>query len=395
MVNLKLKRDKAGPLIAGPETATALPGGLVRALAWLRANLHERVRLDRLAQIADVHPRTLERHFQTFLNTTPHGWVRQMRLGRARQELINGNGDTTITDVALASGFGQLGRFAAQYREHFGELPSETLRRMRGSPTECGEDPPDEAFHLTWRALQAAFAVAPKECNRALEEVARAQELAPAYALPKAIAAWCWGQRAAQRFGSTPEADRVRACRLADEARRLSPNDAMVMTLSSGALTLAHRLDDADRLNERALALDPWSAWAWVRRGWSSAYRGCGDDAIRELRTALHLMPFEPLRHLAFIGIGCGHFAAGRFEQAAVWGRSGLEANRESYWAARIIIAAAVHAGATAEARRTARWLLRRDPDLTVSEVARAWPMPPALVARLCDGLATAGIPHG
>ena len=150
----------------------------------------------------------------------------------------------------------------------------------------------------------------------------------------------------------------------------------------------------ADRLNERALALDPWCAWAWVRRGWSSAYRGHGDDAIRELRTALHLMPFEPLRHLAFIGIGCGHFAAGRFEQAAVWGRSGLEANRESYWAARIVIAASVHAGSSAEARRTARWLLRKDPDLTISEVERAWPMPPSLVARLCDGLVIAGIPR-
>jgi tetratricopeptide (TPR) repeat protein len=155
----------------------------------------------------------------------------------------------------------------------------------------------------------------------------------------------------------------------------------MALTLSSGALTLAHRLDQAELLNERALALDPWSAWAWVRRGWLSAYRGHGDDAIRDLRTALHLMPFEPLRHLAYIGIGCGHFAAGRFEQAAVWGRSGLEANPESYWAARIIIAASVHGSARTEARRTAHWLLKKDPDLTISEVERAWPLPPALVA--------------
>jgi AraC-like DNA-binding protein len=390
VASLKLVRNKT--FAAGPETSTALPAGLARALTWLRANLNEPVHLDRVAQIADVHPRTLERHFRTFLDTTPHGWVRRLRLVRARRELINGDRETSVTGVALASGFSQLGRFAAQYRQHFGELPSQTLRRVRGGARGC-DDPPDEAFRLAWRALQGAFTVAPQECNRALEDVARAQELAPTYALPKAIAAWCWGQRAAQRFGSTPEDDRARARRLADEARRLSPRDAMVMTLSSGALTLAHRLDEAELLNERALALDPWSAWAWVRRGWSSAYRGHGDDAIRELRTALHLMPFEPLRHLTFIGIGCGHFAAGRFEQATVWGRSGLEANPESYWAARIVIAASVHSGARTDARRTARWLLKKDPDLTVSEVERAWPLPPALVACLCDGLAIAGIP--
>src|SRR5262249_29229914 len=237
-------RDKATAVIAaGRETSIALPAGVRRALAWLRANLNESVALDRLAQIADVHPRTLERHFRMFLDSTPHGWVRRLRLVRARQELINGDRETSVTCVALASGFSQLGRFAAQYREHFGELPSQTLRRVHGCPR-GGDDPPDQAFRLTRRPLQAPFNVAPRECNRALEEVARAQELAPTYALPKAIAAWCWAQRAAQRFGSTPEEDRARACLLADEARRLSPRDAMVMTLISGALTLSHRLDE-------------------------------------------------------------------------------------------------------------------------------------------------------
>jgi hypothetical protein len=35
-----------------------------------------------------------------------------------------------------------------------------------------------------------------------------------------------------------------------------------------------------------------------------AAYFGDGDAAIRELSAALHLMPFEPLRHLSFIGMG-------------------------------------------------------------------------------------------
>jgi len=76
--------------------------------------------------------------------------------------------------------------------------------------------------------------------------------------------------------------------------------------------------------------------------------------------------------------MGCGHFAADRLERAAVWARSGLEANS----AARIVVAAGVHADAGAEARRTARWLLRKDPDLTMWEVERNWPLPPALNSR-------------
>jgi hypothetical protein len=105
-------------------------------------------------------------------------------------------------------------------------------------------------------------------------------------------------------------------------------------------------------------------------------------------------MPFESLRHTAFIGIGCAHFAAGRYERAAVWAQSGVEAFPASFWGERIVVAAALHAGAGAEARRTARRLMRNDPDLTVSVARRAWPFPTDFMERLADGLTAAGIPR-
>ena len=53
------------------------------------------------------------------------------RLMRARQQLLNAGPERTITDVALSSGFSQLGRFSAEYRSSFGELPSENLASLR------------------------------------------------------------------------------------------------------------------------------------------------------------------------------------------------------------------------------------------------------------------------
>ncbi|MFD2500918.1 hypothetical protein ACFSTI_21320 [Rhizorhabdus histidinilytica] len=35
-----------------------------------------------------------------------------------------------MTEIACRWGFYQFGRFAAQYRRLFGELPSETLRKL-------------------------------------------------------------------------------------------------------------------------------------------------------------------------------------------------------------------------------------------------------------------------
>jgi transcriptional regulator GlxA family with amidase domain len=52
-----------------------------------------------------------------------------VRLKHARRMLAAPNAETTVTLVAFACGFGNLGHFARDYRETFGERPSETLVR--------------------------------------------------------------------------------------------------------------------------------------------------------------------------------------------------------------------------------------------------------------------------
>lgn len=377
-----------------PQARQALPESLARALGWLSRRLDEPVQLEALAAVAGVRPRTLEAHFKLHLGTTPLGWVRRTRLARARQQLLAAGDDASVTGVATANGFSQLGRFAAQYRQQFGELPSQTLRGAHRKSPDGTEEFDDEALRLSWRALASAFMVGPGPCGAALDDVEHAQELASHYALPKAIAAWCWSQRAAHNFSGTPHLDRARALRLADEAARLAPHDALALSLCSGALTLARRLADADRLIERSLAIDPWSPWGWARRSWLSAYAGDDDGALRELKITLRLMPFEPLRHLIFIGIGCVHFSAGRYERAARWIADGTAAGPQSFWAERVLVAAAAHAGAGSQARRHARRLLRKDANLTVAVAREAWPFRPVFMQRLGDGLAMAGVPR-
>jgi AraC-like DNA-binding protein len=394
MADREIPHDASAGWAPGELPRSALPTDLVHALDWLRSHLAEPVDLERLALIAGVRPRTLETHFRMFLNTTPLGWVRRMRLWRARRELQRARADASVTDVAIASGFTQLGRFAAQYRALFGELPSSTLRRARVAAFDS-EPIDDEALRLTLEALPSVFAIAPRQCNEALERLDEARRLAPAYGLAAALGAWCWGQRAAHGFSATPQSDRDRGLRLAAEACILGQADAMALTLASGAFTLAHRLDEADRLLERALALDPGLPYAWIRRGWASVYMGDADAAFRELQIALHFAPFGPMRQIAFIGMGCAHFAAGRYERAARWVRSGTNAFPGAFWADRVAVAAASHAGAKAEARRIARRLMRNDPELTATKARRSWPFRPAFMERLGDGLAAAGVPQG
>ena len=125
-----------------------------------------------------------------------------------------------------------------------------------------------------------------------------------------------------------------------------------------------------------------------------SAYFGDGDGAIRELRIALHLMPFEPLRHISCIGMGCAHFAAERYDRAALWIRSGVEAYPDSHWAQRVAVAAVALTGAGTEARRMGRQLMRKDPGLTVAQARRAWPFTSSFMSCLGDRLQIAGVPR-
>ena len=55
-------------------------------------------------------------------------WLRRMHLAH-RALVLASPFTTTVTEIATDHGFGELGRFATEYRALFGESPSESLRR--------------------------------------------------------------------------------------------------------------------------------------------------------------------------------------------------------------------------------------------------------------------------
>jgi AraC-like DNA-binding protein len=60
---------------------------------------------------------------------SPKKWILGERLQSARLALTRPCASSiTVTGVATDYGFYELGRFAANYREAFGEAPSDTLR---------------------------------------------------------------------------------------------------------------------------------------------------------------------------------------------------------------------------------------------------------------------------
>ncbi len=77
-----------------------------------------------------VSARTLRICCEEQLGMGPAEYVRRRRMQLVHRALRNGNPDAaSISAVARRYGFRGIGRFAANYRALFGELPSATLRR--------------------------------------------------------------------------------------------------------------------------------------------------------------------------------------------------------------------------------------------------------------------------
>jgi len=110
--------------------AAAGPRPVARAIELLRANPERAWSVSELAGSVAVSVRSLQEGFRRSMETTPMGYLRELRLEQIHTELSQAEpGSVNVTEVAARWGITHFGRFAATYRQKFAENPSETIRR--------------------------------------------------------------------------------------------------------------------------------------------------------------------------------------------------------------------------------------------------------------------------
>ena len=107
----------------------APPSKVRKAIDLIEADPGADLSLAELSAAAGVTSRQLQRAFNEAVGMSPMAYVRAVRLDRVHADLLDGAGSTPVTEVAMRWGFFHLSRFAQQYRERFGVLPSETVRQ--------------------------------------------------------------------------------------------------------------------------------------------------------------------------------------------------------------------------------------------------------------------------
>jgi transcriptional regulator GlxA family with amidase domain len=105
-----------------------------RAEKLALAEIDQPLRIPAMCRALAVSKRTLRKAFHETHGIPPRRRLRMLRLSAARRALLAADcGRLTVTQVATAFGFLELGRFSVEYRKVFGESPSQTLQHRSGS----------------------------------------------------------------------------------------------------------------------------------------------------------------------------------------------------------------------------------------------------------------------
>jgi TolB-like protein len=228
--------------------------------------------------------------------------------------------------------------------------------------------------------------------EEALRLFYRAIELDPGFAAAYGMAAWCRVQRKASGWLGDRAQETAETARLARRAAELGKEDAVAQSAAGFALAyVVHDLTAGVPLIDRALALNPNVAWAWLYSGWARVWVGQPDAAIEHLAHAVRLSPLDPLIADVQVATAHAHFFAGRYEEAAKWAAMAPDLHTAWYVAA----AATALAGRLEEAKKVVARLRQANPGLRIAEIREALgPYRAEDLAKYEAGLRQAGLPE-
>ena len=254
-----------------------------------------------------------------------------------------------------------------------------------------------EAYDYIMRALPQVWALTREGGIEALRLTQRAIALEPSYALAHALGAWCHFWQFVNGWPADLEASRDEGLRLARAALRLDNEDPDVLAMVGAVeATLGRNLDYAAALIDKALTIDPNSAWAWIRGGYCHVYRGHDALALQYFERAEKLSPFDPLNFNRHVGVALAHFIAGRYELAVEAAARALLERPHLTWGHRVIAAAYGQLGWRAEGAAAVGQIRHYSPGATIASVLQVMALEPeALRQRFAEGLRRAGLPDG
>lgn len=271
------------------------------------------------------------------------------------------------------------------------QLERAEISRAKQKPTESLD-----AYDCYLRGMASFHQRTRPAIDEALAFFHRAIALDPEYAAAYGMAAWCHCWRKVNRWMVDVERESAEAAHLADRAVELGRNDAIALT--RGAHAMGHfggTIGRCSDLLDRALALDPNLAAAWLLSGYLLLWRGEPDGAIERFEHAMRLNPLDPEMFRMQAGMALAHLLAGRFCAAWAWAEKARADMPTFVLAIGVIAASHALAGEVEKAHQAMQLLRQLDPELRIATLPGWLPFhDSADGGRFAEGLRLAGLPE-
>jgi AraC-like DNA-binding protein len=104
---------------------------VARAVAILRSDFAQPLRVERLARAAGMSASSFHQHFRAVTSLSPMQFQKHLRLVEARRLMLSEGKSPTIASFAV--GYESVSQFTREYRRMFGLPPARDAREARGS----------------------------------------------------------------------------------------------------------------------------------------------------------------------------------------------------------------------------------------------------------------------
>lgn len=197
-----------------------------------------------------------------------------------------------------------------------------------------------------------------------------------------------------QGWASVPGAGIERARGLAERAILLDPDDARGLSLAGHVRGfIDHRPEEAQRLHERALAINPCLPLSWCLSGLAQTYAGDCDAAIGQVRHAQALSPDDPLAYFFEMALALAYLLRGDTADAAQAAQRAVLLNRGFSSSSKTLLAALGHLRQHEAAGDARVALLALEPGFTVEQAMHRTPINASSGRALyADGLRLGGL---
>lgn len=174
----------------------------------------------------------------------------------------------------------------------------------------------------------------------------------------------------------------------------LDPLDAHALTVAGHVRAfLHHEVEDAAALHDRALALNPNLAMAWVFSGMTQSYLGRHEEALRRLDRYAVLAPFHPHAFYFDAARGAPLLYLHRHDDVVQVGRMATAMRPGFSYPYKTYLPALGHLGMLEEAAEVRAKLLAIEPDFCIEKALRRTPAQrPEDIAHYIEGLRRAGL---